>query len=183
MRLIRELRCRSVITSATKSPSRVPRSTVNIGHYRFRLNPEFDVARQDLKTTALLTYISSQQFRSQPTPTARLLALLGFLHGKHAREFGRVLGVSGAKRAYIARTRMEIEAGRLHTYPQRIPDSDLWVQTNLSHNLKQEVVRRVLRSLGYGESVQARLASALNEPAAANKAAGIVIIGHRATPA
>lgn len=127
------------------------------------------MARQDPKTTALLAFISSQQFRSLPTPTARLVALLGFLHGKHAREFGRALDVSGGKRAYVARTRMEIEAGRLHTYPQRIPDSDFWVQTNLSHNLKQEVVRRVLRSLGYGESVQDRLASALKHEAAKHK--------------
>ncbi len=79
----------------------------------------------------------------------RFMYLLGWLSKKHGGDFAMVQHYTGRGRVYFARDQQAILKSGSSTKPQRIPESDFWVCTNLSNQVKGQIVDGVLTILGY----------------------------------
>lgn len=85
----------------------------------------------------------------QRSVTDRYLGMLGLVHDEHPGSFEKVLQVSGRSRAYFAQSREDIEKSGVHTQPRPISSSGYWAMTNTDSRKKAELIRRVLRVIGY----------------------------------
>lgn len=94
--------------------------------------------------------IDHPRFHVERDAVGRFLFVLGWLNKKHPEKFSRVLGLSGRKRTYFARTADELEASGESVNAQRVPDSDYWVVTNNDTPKKKRILADVLQLLGYG---------------------------------
>ena len=96
--------------------------------------------------------INSASFRMARGVVGKFLELLAFAYRDKRSEFDVVLALQGRGRVYFAKSREEIEASGNSTQPKQIPDSPYWVMTNSPTPQKREMLREVLKALGYSES-------------------------------
>lgn len=101
-------------------------------------------ARHEL--TALL---EDPLFTRSTTAVSRMLRIFQEAYEQHPEEFSRVLKIGGRTRAYFARSEAEILKSSQSTQPQQIDGTGYWVMTNSPTPMKREMVRTVLRELGY----------------------------------
>ncbi|MGA7764215.1 MAG: hypothetical protein WCA59_20945 [Candidatus Binataceae bacterium] len=102
-------------------------------------------------STDLAKYLKSSEFRCRSQVVERFLAILSFAHKRSPEKFAVVTPeVRGRTRKYFASTADELKDAGTSVNPKRIPDSEYWVVTNNDTGHKQDVVRRILRALGYG---------------------------------
>lgn len=87
-----------------------------------------------------------------PTAILRFMCALGWLHQKHGADFAMVQHYTGRGRTYFAKNAQIILDGGNSTKPQRIPESDFWVCTNLSNKVKGQILEGVMTILGYAAS-------------------------------
>ena len=86
---------------------------------------------------------------SYPKAILRFMFLLGWLSKKHGADFAMVQHYTGRGRIYFARNQQIILDAGNSTKPQRIPESDFWVCTNLSNQVKGQIIDGVMAILGY----------------------------------
>jgi len=86
---------------------------------------------------------------SYPKAILRFMFLLGWLSKKHGGAFAMVEHYTGRGRIYFARNQQIILDAGNSTKPQRIPESDFWVCTNLSNQVKGQIIDGVMAILGY----------------------------------
>jgi len=83
---------------------------------------------------------------------ARFLYLLGVAYERDSNEFGKALLTSRkGGRVYFSERKGEIEQSGTGTNPRLIPGSSYWVLTKSSTEMKQALLKDVLRALGYSE--------------------------------
>lgn len=83
------------------------------------------------------------------TAILRFMCALGWLAKKHGAEFSMVQHYTGRGRIYFAKNSQAISDGGSSTKPQRIPESDFWVCTNLSNKMKSQIIEGVMTILDY----------------------------------
>jgi negative modulator of initiation of replication len=102
-------------------------------------------------STDLAKYLKSSEFRCKSQVVERFLAILSFARKGNPEKFAVVTPeVRGRTRKYFASTADELKDAGTSVNPKRIPDSEYWVVTNNDTGHKRDVVRRILRALGYG---------------------------------
>lgn len=99
--------------------------------------------------TPLAQFIGGLRGRYRRTATARFLAILGFIHEQDPKAFEKVLQIGGRTRKYFGRSRQDIAGAGTSTHPRQIPGCDYWVMTNADTNQKRDMLRQVLKLLGY----------------------------------
>ena len=82
-------------------------------------------------------------------PLHKFLAILGWAFEEKPDEFEKVLSVRGRDRVYFARTEQEIARSGNSTQPKPIPGSPYWVMTNSPTRQKADMIRQVLKLLGF----------------------------------
>ena len=92
--------------------------------------------------------LESAEFKSQ-APLHKFLMMLGWAHEKKPEEFEKVLSVRGRYRIYFARSEQEIVRSGNSTQPKPIPGSPFWVMTNSPTKQKADMIRQVLKLLGF----------------------------------
>jgi negative modulator of initiation of replication len=106
--------------------------------------------------TPLAEFIAGLKRQYRRTATAKFLAVLGFIHERDPKAFEKVLQFDGRSRKYFARSRQEITSSGTSTHPKQIPGSDYWVMTNADTGQKRDMLRQVLKTLGYaGDDIRA----------------------------
>lgn len=93
--------------------------------------------------------IDSSSFRMARGVVGKFLELLAFAYRDKGSEFDVVLALQGRGRIYFAKSKAEIEASGNSTQPKQIPGSPYWVMTNSPTPQKREMLREVLKALGY----------------------------------
>lgn len=99
---------------------------------------------------SLPEFLRSERFRRQHQAVDKFLAILGWLHHAHPKQFSEVaLAFRRGSRRYFAKTEREILQGGEGVTAKPIPQSPFWVLTTLDNKSKRLVVEDVLRALGY----------------------------------
>ncbi len=98
---------------------------------------------------------------SYPSAILRFMCALGWLNKKHGAEFSMVQHYTGRGRIYFAKSPQAILDGGNSTKPQRIPESDFWVCTNLSNKMKGQILEGVMTILGYPPNERRAWSSAI----------------------
>lgn len=99
---------------------------------------------------------------SYPTAILRFMYLLGWLSKTHKGDFAMVQHYTGRGRVYFAKNAEVILESGSSTMPQRIPESEFWVVTNLSNQIKGQILDGVLTILGYStKEIRAWVAAAV----------------------
>ncbi|MCP4494085.1 MAG: replication initiation regulator SeqA [Gammaproteobacteria bacterium] len=93
--------------------------------------------------------IDSSSFRMARGVVGKFLELLAFTYRDKRSEFDVVLELQGRGRVYFAKSKAEIESSGNSTQPKQIPGSPYWVMTNSPTPQKREMLREVLKALGY----------------------------------
>lgn len=94
-------------------------------------------------------FLSSPTFLVHPDGIGRFLGLLGFVYKRDPNKFDAVLNISGDSRRYFAKSQKELEDSGNSVMPRPIPGSSFWVVGNNSNKMKQDILRRVMQTLGY----------------------------------
>lgn len=82
-------------------------------------------------------------------PLNKFLAILGWAYEQQPEEFEKVLSIQGRDRLYFAKSEQEITRSGRSTQPKKIPDSPYWVMTNSPTRQKADLIRQVLKLLGF----------------------------------
>lgn len=106
--------------------------------------------REGAPASEVQRWVKSPRFLAETTSLGRFMCLLSFLYEKHSEEFESVLGLTGRKRRYFARSREELEENGTSVFPKQVAGSPYWVVTNLETAKKRQLVESILRMLGYG---------------------------------
>jgi negative regulator of replication initiation len=112
----------------------------------------------------LIGFILSADFRAKFTDADKYLAILGWLAGKHASEFGEFIlsltsGPSG--RRYLGLSREEIVDQCRHNQAREIPGTHYWAIMNLDTATKRRFLSRVLEFIGYRDEIAAFVCQSL----------------------
>jgi negative modulator of initiation of replication len=95
-------------------------------------------------------FLHSERFRTYHQAVDKFLAILGWLHHAHPKQFSDVaLAFRRGSRRYFAKSEREILQGGEGVTAKPIPQSPFWVLTTLDNKSKRLVVEDVLRALGY----------------------------------
>lgn len=108
--------------------------------------------------TELTKLLESSEFVYARGVVGKFLALLQWLHSQDPQGFAKVEGIKGRGRIYFAKKPEILEASGRSVNPKQIPRTPYWVITTTPTILKQEIIERVMQSLGYN---RAEIASAI----------------------
>lgn len=100
---------------------------------------------------ALEAVLQSVAFRSS-NGVGRFLLILEHAIGEHPERIEDLLKVSGKKRRYFGRSASEIASSGSSTAPKQIGSTGIWVTTNTSSSLKQQILEQALSSFGYSSA-------------------------------
>lgn len=103
----------------------------------------------DHELSAALTH---PQFLVNSTAVDKFLYILQVAHEQQGSDFEKVLAITGRERTYFAKSKEEIEKTGTSTQPRKIFGSGYWAMTNSPTPQKRQLLRRVLRLLGYSPS-------------------------------
>jgi negative modulator of initiation of replication len=114
--------------------------------------PEAETQTVDSPVTE---FLRSSAFPRYRPALSRFLALLSWLHKRHAQDFGVAALVRGRRRLYFAEDAEAIRHSGSSTMPQQIPETTWFVTANTSTRLKQVILKKLLIRLRYDtDSVQ-----------------------------
>ncbi len=95
-------------------------------------------------------FIRSERFGRHHQAVDKFLAVLGWLHHTHPKQFSEVaLAFRRGTRRYFAKSEREILQSGDGITAKPIPQSPFWVLTTLDNKSKRIVVEDMLRALGY----------------------------------
>lgn len=104
------------------------------------------MATQEHELAALL---SEPTFSRSTTAVSRMLRIFQAVSEQRPAEFHKVLAIRGRNRIYFAKSEAEILNSGDSTQPRAIDGSGYWVMTNSPTQMKRQMVRDVLKTLGY----------------------------------
>lgn len=107
------------------------------------------VAVHPQEKSELQKLLTSTEFTYAPYVVGRFLVLLRWLHDRDPEGFAKVEKIQGRGRRYFAKDPATLEASGQSVNPKQIPGTPYWVITTTPTTLKQEIVERVMRELGY----------------------------------
>lgn len=108
-----------------------------------------DKLQQDEKKKELEDFLKTPQCKAARNATEKFLALLAFFYSQNPGGFGAVEKINGRSRKYFAKSKAELEQSGTSVYAKSIPNSEYWVVTNNSTQLKMVLLTRVMKTLGY----------------------------------
>lgn len=79
----------------------------------------------------------------------RFLFILSEAYKQRGQDFERLLLIRGHNRIYFSKSKDEIKSSGQSTRPKQIPNSEYWVMTNASNDMKASILRDALNTLGY----------------------------------
>jgi negative modulator of initiation of replication len=94
--------------------------------------------------------LASADFTYARGVVGRFLVVLSWLHDRHTKDFVRVENIQGRGRLYFARDAETLNSSGRSVNPKQIPGTSYWVITTTPTDLKQEILERVMKLLGYG---------------------------------
>ena len=95
-------------------------------------------------------FIRSERFRRHHQAVDKFLAVLGWLHHTHPKQFSEVaLAFRRGTRRYFAKSEREILQSGDGITAKPIPQSSFWVLTTLDNKSKRIVLEDILRALDY----------------------------------
>ena len=100
----------------------------------------------------LTVLLAEPMFSNSTTAVARMLKILKEVHKQRKGDFGEVLSIQGRNRAYFAKSEQEILKSGKSTQPREIEGTGFWVMTNSPTPQKQQMLKEVLKLLGYSEA-------------------------------
>lgn len=101
-------------------------------------------------SSTLSEFISSERFTRHHQAVDKFLAILGWLHHAHPKQFAdMVLAFRRGSRRYFAKSEREILQSGDGITAKPIPQSAFWVLTTLDNKSKRIVIEDLLRALGY----------------------------------
>ena len=103
------------------------------------------------QTHELALLLAQPMFSSSTTAVARMLKIFREVHAQRKQDFVKVLQIQGRNRAYFAQSEHEILKSGNSTQPREIEGTGFWVMTNSPTPQKQQMVREVLKVLGYSQ--------------------------------
>lgn len=109
----------------------------------------------------LADLLALPMFSTSTTAVSRMMKILHEVHKqKGPEEFSKVLAIQGRNRSYFAKSKEEILRSGRSTQPREVFKTGFWVMTNSPTQQKREMVRDVLKLLGYSsEAVKAGAAA------------------------
>jgi negative modulator of initiation of replication len=96
--------------------------------------------------------LGSPEFMYAKGVVGRFLSLLKWLHDREPAGFSKVEGIKGRGRIYFAKNPETLKAAGRSVNPKQIPGTDYWVITTTPTTLKQQVIERVMQTLGYNRA-------------------------------
>jgi len=93
--------------------------------------------------------LESSEFTYAKGVVGKFLVLLRWVHGAHPSDFAKVLSIKGRGRLYFGKDADTLEKSGTHVNPKQIPGTPYWVITTTPTILKQEILERVMKELGY----------------------------------
>ncbi|HEY5915509.1 MAG TPA: replication initiation regulator SeqA [Verrucomicrobiae bacterium] len=106
--------------------------------------------------------LASQEFLYARGVVGRFLAVLKWLHDRDPAAFAKVERITGRDRLYFAMKPETLEASGKSVNPKQIVGTQYWVITTTSTALKQEILTRVMQTLGYSRSDTAAATHAIS---------------------
>jgi negative regulator of replication initiation len=103
----------------------------------------------DEREKKLGDFLAKPEFRAERSAVGKFLALLAFLYRENGNQFAIVQKFNGRSRKYFAHSEADLEQSGKSVNPKNIPGSLYWVVTNNSTHLKRELLRQVMKGLGY----------------------------------
>ncbi|MGH8125032.1 MAG: hypothetical protein ACREPK_04215 [Rhodanobacteraceae bacterium] len=100
----------------------------------------------------LATLLSEPMFTRSTTAVSRMLRIFQEAHKQRPGEFYKVLKISGRNRIYFAKSEREILDSGESTQPREIDGTGYWVMTNSPTQMKRQMVRDVLKTLGFSSA-------------------------------
>lgn len=99
----------------------------------------------------LAEILESSKVKHARGVVGKFLEILSAIYLQNNKEFDTVLAIQGRDRIYFAKSKKEIEASGNSTQPKQIPATPYWVMTNSPTPQKKEMLRGVLKALGYSQ--------------------------------
>lgn len=150
LRRLLKLESSNLPTPSVKTPKR-PLSP----ELREALQHTSDEIQRDERKKALWEFFKEPQFRATRNAVGKFLALLALLERENPDKFAVVGNIDGRSRKYFAKSEAELEQSGMSVNAKRIPGSEYWVVTNNSTVSKAELLRRVMKMLGYDDGFAA----------------------------
>ncbi|MGY3858362.1 replication initiation negative regulator SeqA [Aeromonas intestinalis] len=91
----------------------------------------------------------------------RFMLVLSTLYRDNPEGFTQATEIKGRKRVYFSRDPEALRASGSTTKPKQVPDTPFWVITNTNTSRKQNMVAQLMNSMGYDESLTARVCAAV----------------------
>jgi negative modulator of initiation of replication len=113
----------------------------------------------------LAMLLESSDFIYAKGVVGRFLVLLGWIYRRNPEGFAKVEGIKGRGRLYFAKKPEILKSSGHSVNPKQIPSTPFWVITTTPTILKQEIIQRVMQSLGYSPSEIAAASRAIAEVA------------------
>lgn len=109
----------------------------------------------------LAALLSEPMFSRSTTAVSRMLRILQEAHRQRPSEFHKVLNIRGRNRIYFAKSEADILRSGDSTQPHAIDGTGYWVMTNSPTQMKRQMIRDVLKALGYGAAAVEAAASVI----------------------
>jgi len=134
------------------TPNDVLRQLLNLAAPTMPLAPNGAPSSAAIPPT-LPEFIRSERFHRHHQAVDKFLAILGWLHHTHPKQFSEMaLAFRRGTRRYFAKSEREILQSGEGITAKPIPQSPFWVLTTLDNKSKRIVLEDMLRALGYSRS-------------------------------
>lgn len=105
--------------------------------------------------------LSEPMFSRSTTAVSRMLRILQEVSKQRPSEFHKILKIRGRNRIYFAKSEAEILNSSDSTQPRAIDGTGYWVMTNSPTQMKRQMIRDVLNTLGYSAAAVEATASVI----------------------
>ncbi len=114
-----------------------------------KLNSARASAPPSAEKSELEKLLGSSEFTYAKGVVGRFLVVLRWLHDADPSGFAKVLSIKGRGRLYFAKDAATLEEAGKSVNPKQIPGTPYWVITTTPTILKQEILERTMKELGY----------------------------------
>jgi negative regulator of replication initiation len=120
-----------------------------------------DTRRPALAGDTLLFHLASPEFAALPGATERYLDLLAWCARNYATDFADFISHQESGRRYLAWSRDEINAARLHNQARQIDGTQFWAVMTIDDATRRRFVCRLLEFIGCHDETVAEACRAL----------------------
>ena len=105
--------------------------------------------------------LDSDELQKEEKSINRFMLVLSTLYRDNPDSFTQATEIKGRKRVYFSRDPEALRASGSTTKPKQVPDTPFWVITNTNTSRKQNMVAQLVASMGYDETLTARVCRAV----------------------